>query len=458
MLKASQWNPPKAGRGHLQDSRARRKKIVKLTNQKFSPNTGAANWSKRLPQAGAGQVALRVRRLQHGAVPAAGRPHRVHVSNRDGFRPAKGYPAICLQLFVMDDRDTDSATTRPDEPGEDRPPEPRRGAAPGRARATAASCTARSNRRARAATSCGASGRSTRTAPTGTRWSAPSTRRRAERLPLPDAADATARSWSSSTTTRTTAASARTSSCRDRACAFASYPDPDVGPAAQRVAASTPAFGPANMNDSANQAVALRPARQRQPALVPDAVHAARQRVADAVQHGLRRPGRPLDSRRQELARGRQVHAPVGRTGQSPADVLLARPGESSVHLPAADRRRHLPHQERRSDRERAGADAAHQERPELQRVLAARGRAVQPHLRHQGADAIARASRTTASSRSICRKGRRSRSSARRASTSARATPTAACPKARSPRPSSARTTRGRGSTRSRATATACR
>jgi hypothetical protein len=27
-------------------------------------------------------------------------------SNRDGFRPAKGYPAIALQLFVMDDRDS----------------------------------------------------------------------------------------------------------------------------------------------------------------------------------------------------------------------------------------------------------------------------------------------------------------------------------------------------------------
>jgi hypothetical protein len=27
-------------------------------------------------------------------------------SNRDGFRPARGYPAIALQLFVMDDRDT----------------------------------------------------------------------------------------------------------------------------------------------------------------------------------------------------------------------------------------------------------------------------------------------------------------------------------------------------------------
>src|SRR5262249_49987836 len=28
-------------------------------------------------------------------------------SNREGLKPSKGYPAIALQLFVMDDRDTD---------------------------------------------------------------------------------------------------------------------------------------------------------------------------------------------------------------------------------------------------------------------------------------------------------------------------------------------------------------
>src|SRR5262249_11360913 len=31
----------------------------------------------------------------------------VFTSNRDGFRPARAYPAVALQLFVMDDRDTD---------------------------------------------------------------------------------------------------------------------------------------------------------------------------------------------------------------------------------------------------------------------------------------------------------------------------------------------------------------
>ena len=28
-------------------------------------------------------------------------------SNREGFKPSKGYPAVALQLFVMDDRDSD---------------------------------------------------------------------------------------------------------------------------------------------------------------------------------------------------------------------------------------------------------------------------------------------------------------------------------------------------------------
>ena len=38
-------------------------------------------------------------------MPAARRARSSFTSNRDGFRPPKGYPAIALQLFVMDDRD-----------------------------------------------------------------------------------------------------------------------------------------------------------------------------------------------------------------------------------------------------------------------------------------------------------------------------------------------------------------
>ena len=77
---------------------------------------------------------------------------------------------------------------------------------------------------------------------------------------------------------------------------------------------------------------------------------------------------------------------------------------------------------------QRAGADAAHQERPQVQRMLAAGRRAVQAHLRHRRAETAAD-SPTTASSRSICPKERRSAWSARPASTSARAIPTAPSP-----------------------------
>ncbi|MEK6239771.1 MAG: hypothetical protein N2C14_34045, partial [Planctomycetales bacterium] len=40
----------------------------------------------------------------------------VFTSNRDGFRPSKGYPAIALQLFVMDDRD-ESVDPKDPQPG-----------------------------------------------------------------------------------------------------------------------------------------------------------------------------------------------------------------------------------------------------------------------------------------------------------------------------------------------------
>jgi hypothetical protein len=81
------------------------------------------------------------------------------------------------------------------------------------------------------------------------------------------------------------------------------------------------------------------------------------------------------------------VHPPVGRARQPPADRLLPRPGQPPVHVQPPDRRRHLPDQVRQADR-RARRDAADQERPELQRAVAARGRAVPAHLRRRRAEA----------------------------------------------------------------------
>jgi len=101
----SQWNPPRRG-ADVYKIHLKSRKIVRLTNQKYSPNTGAATWSKdyRTPEPGKSHLETGV--FNMGPCPLPG-GRIVFTSNRDGFRPAKGYPAIALQLFVMDDRDTD---------------------------------------------------------------------------------------------------------------------------------------------------------------------------------------------------------------------------------------------------------------------------------------------------------------------------------------------------------------
>src|SRR5262249_21152346 len=81
------------------------RKVVRLTNQKFSPNLAAANWSGDFRKVENGKSHYEYGVFNMGACPLPGR-RIVFTSNRDGFRPAKGYPAIALQLFVMDDCDT----------------------------------------------------------------------------------------------------------------------------------------------------------------------------------------------------------------------------------------------------------------------------------------------------------------------------------------------------------------
>jgi hypothetical protein len=100
----SQWTPPRQGADIFKIHLPTRK-IVRLTNQKFTPNLGAADWSKdfRTPEQGKSYFEHGV--FNMGPCPLPG-GRIAFTSNRDGFRPAKGYPAIALQLFVMDDRDT----------------------------------------------------------------------------------------------------------------------------------------------------------------------------------------------------------------------------------------------------------------------------------------------------------------------------------------------------------------
>jgi hypothetical protein len=102
---ASQWNPPKQG-ADIYKIDLKTSKIVRLTNQRFTPNTGAAPWSSDYRKNEPGKSFLESGVYNMGAYPLPG-GRIVFTSNRDGFRPAKGYPAVALQLFVMDDHDTD---------------------------------------------------------------------------------------------------------------------------------------------------------------------------------------------------------------------------------------------------------------------------------------------------------------------------------------------------------------
>jgi hypothetical protein len=104
---ASQWNPPRQG-ADIFKIHVKSRKVVRLTNQKFSPNTGAAEWSSDFRKAESGKSHIETGVYNMGACPLPG-GKVVFTSNRDGFRPAKGYPAVALQLFVMDDRDSSLA-------------------------------------------------------------------------------------------------------------------------------------------------------------------------------------------------------------------------------------------------------------------------------------------------------------------------------------------------------------
>jgi len=103
-----QWTPPARGADifkiHLPTRR-----IVRLTNQIFTPNTGAGRWASDRRNASGkeeGTTWFAYGVFNMGPCPLPG-GKLAFTSNRDGHRPSKGYPAIALQLFVIDDRDSD---------------------------------------------------------------------------------------------------------------------------------------------------------------------------------------------------------------------------------------------------------------------------------------------------------------------------------------------------------------
>jgi hypothetical protein len=97
----NQWSPPAEG-ADIFKIHLKSRKIVRLTNQVFDPNTGTIAEKHRYPYGV----------FNMGACPLPG-GKIVFTSNREGFRPSKGYPAVALQLFVMDDRDESVASDDP---------------------------------------------------------------------------------------------------------------------------------------------------------------------------------------------------------------------------------------------------------------------------------------------------------------------------------------------------------
>ena len=78
------------------------RKAVKLTDQTFTPNTGAANWAAdyRTPEKGKTALSYGVYNLGPCPIPGG---KLLFTSNRNAHVPPRGYPKITLQLFMMDD-------------------------------------------------------------------------------------------------------------------------------------------------------------------------------------------------------------------------------------------------------------------------------------------------------------------------------------------------------------------
>ncbi|MBI4602462.1 MAG: hypothetical protein HY721_10935 [Planctomycetes bacterium] len=102
---ANQWQPPVRG-ADIYKVHARTREVRRLTRQELSPNTGAADWSPDVVTPGAPRDASRTHLsygvLNFGPCPLPG-GRIAFTSNRNAFRPPRGYPTIALQLFVMDE-------------------------------------------------------------------------------------------------------------------------------------------------------------------------------------------------------------------------------------------------------------------------------------------------------------------------------------------------------------------
>ena len=235
-------------------STSRRGRIVRLTHQQFTPNTGAGNWSKdfRTPEPGKNSIDYGV--FNMGPCPLPG-GKVVFTSNRNGFRPPKRLPQT-MQLFVMDDDGVECRVHRPPEPGD--------GAAPGGPDGRPRDLQLARIAGAAHVNLVGPVEHPSRRHATGGRSSARSCRAKARTRFTSRRNCPTARSWPRSITTRPAAASAGSSSCRFRA--------------GRRPVVWTRLHG-----RPAQSAAARRTPRRRPAAHAPAPVQSARHRGLDAL-------------------------------------------------------------------------------------------------------------------------------------------------------------------------------
>lgn len=78
------------------------RKITRLTDQTFTPNTGAAPWSSDFRTREPGKTSLNYGVFNVGPCPIPG-GKVMFTSNRNAHLPPRGYPHYTLQLFLMDD-------------------------------------------------------------------------------------------------------------------------------------------------------------------------------------------------------------------------------------------------------------------------------------------------------------------------------------------------------------------
>ncbi len=99
---ASRNNEYASGGADVYKVQVKTRKIVRLTEPQFTPNTGVADWSGDYQSVEKGKANLRYRVNNMHPCPLPG-GRVAFVSNRDGLLPPHGYPREALQLFVMDD-------------------------------------------------------------------------------------------------------------------------------------------------------------------------------------------------------------------------------------------------------------------------------------------------------------------------------------------------------------------